>query len=274
MWSAVTPPLLNQTQRAVSALYKRGQYLSSLSALLLLQHNPHLKRALFRSSLSLSPSLLLVLLFPCWRVRPFTCTHWFMINKVSLLCLSGHEVRILEEEEENVGANWKVHQAAGWTGTKPHITWLSLHPNAPNCLGNNLKSKRLSWSSLTGWSNFCGLCTGTWTACLICSPWPSSCIAANPVWHNPSSAGTQPLRLSVLGLNVLKGLCECGDQCPAVSCTAAGRTDNPVIPGGEHAYDSHLLPITFSCVCVNALCHSDPCQGLQPSLRQVRQQNS
>lgn len=44
-----------------------------------------------------------------------------MINKVSLLCLSGHGVHILEEEEENVGANWEGPQAAGWTGTKPVV---------------------------------------------------------------------------------------------------------------------------------------------------------
>lgn len=52
MWSAVTPPLLNQTQRAVSALQKQGQHLTSLSALLLWQHKHQLKRALLRSTLS------------------------------------------------------------------------------------------------------------------------------------------------------------------------------------------------------------------------------
>lgn len=52
MWSAVTPPHPNQTQRPASALCRRGQYLTSFAASLLFQCNLHLKRALSRSALA------------------------------------------------------------------------------------------------------------------------------------------------------------------------------------------------------------------------------
>ena len=74
MWSAVTCSPLNTPERAVSALYQRGQHRSSLSAPLLSQHSV------------LNPF--------CWCVHSssvllcslhsFICTHWSVINFFSL----------------------------------------------------------------------------------------------------------------------------------------------------------------------------------------------
>ena len=86
MWSAVTPPPLNQTQRAGSALYKGGQYLSSLSALLLLQHNrPPLKEHCSGPGplRLLSVAFFNLNLSPLWSFCSFMCTHWPVINKAS-----------------------------------------------------------------------------------------------------------------------------------------------------------------------------------------------
>ena len=91
--------------------------------------------------------------------------------------------------------------------------------------------------------------------------------------------------------------CECCEQCPASSCIASGTTQGhlnhrefPHYPrrtravvgerrGGRTVHMIHIYSTECVCVvcvplCWVLLCHSDPCQGLKPSPRQVQQQNS